>query len=110
MARLTSHNITETLSQVTSLRMDAVSFRIVMTSHHDDDNPSCLEWSQIDDALAQPTFSKLRLVEITIIWYYHTRQWVADRFPELCASIAKRLPSCNARGILRIRGVQERIS
>jgi hypothetical protein len=67
------------------------------------DSYDALEWDRIDEALAQPTFSKLRLVDIVVF----SSPWSAPDL-DLRATIIGRLQACHARNVLLVRNIPQR--
>jgi hypothetical protein len=80
--------------------MDTVSFTITRRKY---DAFDALEWGRIDEALAHPTFSKLRLVDIVVL----SSPWSAPDL-DLRAFIIGQLPACHARNVLLVRNIPQR--
>jgi hypothetical protein len=86
----TTEWITETLSQIVSVHMVDVAFRITFWCNGTD---SLLQWCKVDAILARPYYSKLRKVEISLF------RWGGG---DVDSSFAAYLPNCHARGILDV--------
>jgi hypothetical protein len=87
-----AEGIASILSRVVSMHIDTVSLSIP-----DEYRWFGFNWGKIDEALAQPTFAKLRRVEITIRLKGYSPPF--DMVP-----IVDCLPECHTKGILFVDG------
>jgi hypothetical protein len=81
--------VTILLSQITSIHIEEVVFHVWLSIVEDLDS---LDWDSMAKVFARPSFSRLQRI--------HFRVWGVMNREQALDSIRKKLPACDARGIL----------
>jgi hypothetical protein len=83
------------LSQITSMHMEEVEFNVWLSVPEDLDP---LDWDVMAKVFAQPLFSRLKRIHFWV--------WGDVNREQARVSIRKRLPACDARGLLEVKWPQ----
>ena len=87
--------VTQLLSQISSPHIEEVGLEITTG---EDDEVGQLGWDEIDVALQQPFFSRLKMVNVRVIQMDNSDDWV----PNAVEWVVNQMPRCHARGILSV--------